>query len=41
MLRVIIKLVGMREVVYLKKKNDNFRLEIVKYRFAGKLKGLA
>jgi len=37
MLRVIIKLVGMREVVYLKKKNDNFRLEIVKYRFAGKL----
>jgi len=37
MLRVVIGLVRMMDVVRLKKKNNNFKREIVKYRFAGKL----
>ena len=38
MMRVIIGLARIRGVVVLKKKNDNFKREIVKYRFAEKLK---
>ena len=37
MLRVVVVAVRIREVVWVKKENDNFMSEIVKYRFAGKL----
>ena len=36
MLRVIMLLEWITEVRFSKKKNDNFKHEIVKYRFAGK-----
>jgi len=41
MLRVVTGVARIMEVVGLKKKNDNFKCEIVKYRFAGKLKRFA
>ena len=40
MLMVIIRFAKIRDVVCVKKQNDNFKREIVKYRFAEKLNAM-